>query len=131
MGVVDFISADLDELLQQLDGFEVVVNGEPQLLQTAEADVESIELSPLQRFLNFISDPAIASILFTIGLLGIIAEVRTPGVGVPGIVGVISLLLAFYALGQLDANFAGLALIGVALALFIAEALRQPLACWR
>jgi membrane-bound serine protease (ClpP class) len=122
LGVVDFIAADVDDLLQQLDGFEVTVQGEPQVLDTANATQLAQEMGPLQRLLNFIADPAIASILFSLGTLGLIVELRTPGFGGAGIVGAICLLLAFYALGQLDANFAGLALIAVALALFVAEA---------
>lgn len=122
LGVVDFIARDLNELLEQLDGFEVTVQGEARVLHTADATQVVQEMGPLQRFLNFIADPAIASILFSLGLLGLFVELRSPGFGGAGIVGAISLLLAFYALGQLEANFAGLALIGVALALFVAEA---------
>jgi membrane-bound serine protease (ClpP class) len=122
LGIVDFIAVDLDDLLTQMDSFEVTVNGESQILQTAGAEVEEIPLTPLQQFLNFISDPTIASLLLSLGILGLITEIRTPGFGVPGIIGVVSLLLAFYALGQLEANFAGLALIAVSVAFFLAEA---------
>ncbi|GIV77904.1 MAG: hypothetical protein KatS3mg050_2298 [Litorilinea sp.] len=122
LGVIDFIAEDLDDLLAQMDGFQVTVAGETRTLHTADATLIPVELNAIEQFLNFISDPSIASILLSLGILGLVVELRTPGFGVPGIVGIISLLLAFYALGQLDANFAGLALIALALALFLAEA---------
>lgn len=121
MGVIDFIAPDLLDLLAQTDGFTVTVLGEERPLHTADAAVEYLDMNPLQGFLNFISNPSIASILLTLGTLGLITEMRIPGFGVPGIAGAICLLLAFYALGQLDANFAGLALIGLAIVLLIAE----------
>ena len=122
LGVIDFIADDVPDLLDQLDGFEVVVLDQPRTLQTADAVPVPLEMSAWQKFLNFIADPMVASLLLTLGILGLITEIRTPGFGIPGIVGIISLMLAFYALGQLDANFAGLALIAIAVVLFIAEA---------
>ena len=121
LGVIDFIAPDLMDLLAQTDGLTVTVLGEERTLHTADAAVEYLDMNPLQGFLNFISNPSIASILLTLGTLGLITELRIPGFGAPGIIGAICLLLAFYALGQLDANFAGLALIGLAIVLLIAE----------
>jgi membrane-bound serine protease (ClpP class) len=121
LGVIDFISDDLMDLLAQTDGFTVTVLGEERTLRTADAAVERLELNPLQEVLNFVSNPSIASILLTLGTLGLITELRIPGFGAPGIIGAICLVLAFYALGQLDANFAGLALIALAIALLLAE----------
>ena len=122
LGVVDFIATDTTDLLEQLHGFEVDVRGESRTLQTEGAVLVSLEMNPLQQLLNLIADPGIASILMTLGVIGLIAEIRAPGFGVPGIFGLICLLLALYALGQMEANFAGLLLIGLALALFVAEA---------
>jgi len=122
LGVIDIIATDVDDLLVQLDGREVLVRNEARMLRTAGAVQSPLELTPLQRFLNLISSPTIASILLTLGILGLVVEIRTPGFGFAGIVGIVSLLLAFYGLGQLDANLAGLALMAAALALFIAEA---------
>ncbi|MEZ4718715.1 MAG: NfeD family protein [Caldilineaceae bacterium] len=113
---------NVDDLLAQMDGFVVDLNGVERSLDTAGAQQVPVDLTPIERFLNFISDPTIASLLLSLGILGLIIEIRTPGIGVPGVVGAISLLLAFYALGQLDANFVGIALIGLAAALFVAEA---------
>jgi membrane-bound serine protease (ClpP class) len=69
-----------------------------------------------------LADPTVASILLSLGILGLVVEIRTPGFGAPGILGALCLLMAFYGLGQLDANMAGLALMAVALALFVGEA---------
>jgi membrane-bound serine protease (ClpP class) len=80
-------------------------------------------LNPLQQFLNFITNPAVATILLTLGSIGLIAEIYNPGTFIPGTIGIISLLLGLYALGQLDANFTGIALMILAIILFIAEAL--------
>ena len=121
LGIIDVIAADLPALYDQLDGLEVTVQGESTTLETAGAISQPLELTPLQQFLNFISNPGVASILLSLGTLGLILELRAPGFGAAGIVGMISLLLGFYALGQLDANLAGLALMAIGIGLFVAE----------
>ena len=122
LGVIDVIAVDVTDLLAQLDGFTVTVNGEPRQLRTANAVVVDRELSALQQFLNLIANPTIATLLLTVGSAGLLAEVWNPGTWIPGVIGLICLLLGLYALGQLDANFAALGLLALALALFIAEA---------
>jgi len=121
LGVIDIIASDLGDLLTQLDGFEVTVRGDAQTLQTADAIVVRRDLSALQEFLNFIANPTIAALLLTLGSAGLLAEVWNPGTWIPGTIGLVCLLLGLYALGQLDANFAGLGLIALALILFAAE----------
>ncbi len=122
LGIIDVIAADLPVLYARLDGLEVTVQGESTTLETAGAISQPLALTPLQQFLNFISNPSVASILLSLGTLGLIVELRAPGFGAAGIVGMISLLLGFYALGQLDANLAGLALMAIGVGLFVAEA---------
>jgi len=122
LGVIDFIAADVPDLLEQMDGFVITTQGEEQTLHTADVLIVRRELSPLQMFLNFISNPSVATILLTLGSIGLIAEIYNPGTFIPGMTGLISLLLGLYALGQLEANFTGLALIGLAIILLIAEA---------
>jgi len=80
-------------------------------------------MSIIERFLHAISDPNIAYILLSLGTLGIIAEIYSPGTFFPGIIGAISLLMAFYSLGVLDANWGGILLILLAFGLFIGEVL--------
>ncbi|MCC6167786.1 MAG: nodulation protein NfeD [Caldilineaceae bacterium] len=122
LGVIDLIAADLPDLLAQIDGRTVIVDGQERVLHTAAALTQPQEMTPMQRLLNFLADPSVAAILLSLGVLGLFVEIRSPGFGVPGILGIVSILLAFYGLGQLDANLTGLALMAVALALFIAEA---------
>jgi membrane-bound serine protease (ClpP class) len=80
-------------------------------------------MSLVESFLHAISDPNIAYILLSIGSIGIIAEIYSPGAFFPGIIGAISLLLAFYSLGVLDARWGGILLILLAFGLFIGEVL--------
>ena len=122
LGVIDFIAADVPDLLEQMDGFVITVRGEERTLRSADALIVPRALSPLQEFLNFISNPTVATLLLTLGSIGLIAEIYNPGTLIPGMIGLISLLLGLYSLGQLEANFAGLALIGLALILLVAEA---------
>ena len=122
LGVVDLIAVDMTDLLRQLDGRVVELPDGPHTLRTAAAVSTDVEMPWLQRLLNFVVDPSLASILLSLAILSLFIEIRTPGFGFPGIFGLICLVLAFYALGQLDANLAGLALMAVALALFVAEA---------
>lgn len=123
LGVIDFIAENVDVLLQRADGMSISMqDGNTRTLHTAGATVVEEQMGLVQRFLNFITNPTIATLLITLGTAGLLAEVWNPGTWVPGVIGGISLLLGLYALGQLDANFAGLALMGIGLALFIAEA---------
>lgn len=122
LGVIDFIAADVADLAEQMDGFVVTVQGNDVTLETAGALAQRLDLSPLQEFLNFITNPSVATILLTLGSVGLIAEIYNPGTFIPGMIGLISLFLGLYALGQLDANFAGLALVVLGILLFLAEA---------
>lgn len=122
LGVIDFIAVDLADLLRQMNGFVVTVQGDPVTLDTGDMTPVPLELTPLQQFLNLIANPTIATILITVGSAGLLAEVWNPGTWAPGVIGAICLLLGLYALGQLDANFAGLALMALGLVLFVAEA---------
>ena len=122
MGVIDFIATDVADLLDQMDGFVVNRAGSGTDAAHRQCRIMPQALSPLQEFLNFISNPTVATILLTLGSIGLIAEIYNPGTFIPGMIGLISLLLGLYSLGQLEANFAGLALIGLALILLVAEA---------
>lgn len=121
LGVIDVIAEDVTDLLQKLDGRTVIVAGEEVTLRLAGAPVEEVPLSAVESFLNQITSPALAAILLTIGLNAILFELSNPGGYVAGIVGVICLLLAFYALGTLNANWAGLGFIALAFVLFVLD----------
>lgn len=119
--IIDMIANDDNELLQQLDGRTVQLNGSSVTLHTNSAKVLEYEMSFIEKLLNILSDPNIAYILLMLGFYGLMFELYNPGSILPGIVGVICLVLAFYSLNTLPVNYAGLALILFALLLFILE----------
>ncbi len=119
--VIDLIATDLGDLLRQLDGRKVTMQAGERVLRAVEAPVQHIEMSFRQRFLSLVADPNVAYMLLMIGAAGIFFEISTPGVVLPGVIGGISLLLGLYALQLLPVNYAGLALIVLAILLFIAE----------
>jgi membrane-bound serine protease (ClpP class) len=121
LNVVDLISVSLDSLLAEIDGWEIETAMGRVVLPTAQATVEIRKKGSRLRLLEAISDPNIAYILLLIGIYGIFFELYNPGVILPGVVGVISLLLGFYALQMLPVNYAGLGLILFGIILFIAE----------
>jgi membrane-bound serine protease (ClpP class) len=125
IGVIDFIADDLDDLLAQMDGFQVEVNHEEILLRTTGAEVRELPMSFIEQFLHIITNPTVAFILLTIGINAILFELSSPGGYAAGIVGAICLLLAFYALGVLPVNYTGLILIGLAFVLFVVD-LKAP-----
>lgn len=119
--VVDFTAVNQADLLRKIDGDTVAMARETVVLKTAGSVVQKMEMSWIQRFLNYISDPDIAYILMMVGIYGLLFEFYSPGIGLPGISGGICLILAFYAMHTLPLNIAGIALIGLALVLFILE----------
>jgi membrane-bound serine protease (ClpP class) len=120
--VVDFIADNHADLLRQVDGYEVEVNTELATLATSNVVIEEYEPNWRIRILSAIANPEIVLLLGLIGLYGLMYEGWNPGAIVPGVVGIICLLLAAYALQVLPVNYAGLALIIVGLALMTAEA---------
>ena len=116
--VVNYIAPDLNDLLRQADGAQVQLPGGDAVLHTANATTRSADMSALESFLLTITNPTIAYILLSMGSLGLLLELYNPGSVFPGVIGGICLLLAFYALGTLPLNFAGLALILFGLLLF-------------
>lgn len=119
--VIDFVAKNMDDLLNQLDGRSIELLNRTVTIRTAGATVEQLEMGWSERILDILSDPNIAYILFMLGVYGLLFELYNPGSILPGVVGVISLILAFYSLHTLPINYAGLALIIFAIILFIAE----------
>lgn len=126
VGFVDVVAADVDDLLQQLDGHEVVVNGEPRLLNTAAAVQVPLEATMIERIFYALSDllltPFVLGALIAIGIKALSFEFSNPGFGVSGVVGLMCIALAIYGLGFLPVNWIGLILVLVAYGLFIIEA---------
>jgi membrane-bound serine protease (ClpP class) len=119
--VVDFISSDLQELLTKIDGKVIKFDGMTRTLLTKGVQPRSMHMSWRYRLLDIISNPTIAYILLMLGIYGVFFELSNPGAILPGVVGGIFLILAFFSLQMLPINFAGLALILFAIILFIAE----------
>ena len=105
----------------KVNGRSVETSGGTVTLNTANAQVEFVPMNWREQFLGTISDPNITYILMMVGVFGILFELFNPGAILPGVVGAISLILAFYAFQTLPINYAGLALILLAIILFIAE----------
>ncbi len=123
LNVIDFIATDTSDLISKLNGRKAtLLDGHEVTINTSGANVVREPMGWTDRFLLTLSDPNLAYILMGIAMLGILVELYSPGLILPGIVGGICFVLALYALGTLQANWAGLALIGLAFIFFIAEA---------
>ncbi len=123
-GMVDFLAGDLDDLLAQLHGREATVRppGGPRLvLETQGVAVQTMEMSLVERFLRFLSDPNVSYLLLSLGSLGIFLELLNPGLIVPGVTGLILLILSYVTLGNLPVNWAGVVLILMAVVLAALE----------
>jgi len=120
-GIIDLVVKDEAELLRALDGREVQLEGESRVINTRDALVISLPMTWQQRILYKISNPTIAYILLMLGIYGLFFELSNPGSIVPGVVGGIFIILAFFALQTLPFNTAGLLLILFAILLFILE----------
>lgn len=119
--IIDYVSPNIDSLLLILNEKEVETSKGKVIIHTRDAQIIPAEMSFAQKFLDILSDPNIAYILLMIGIYGLLFELYNPGSILPGIVGFISIILAFYALHSLPLNYAGLALIIFAVILFILE----------
>lgn len=121
LGVIDFVAVDLEDLLVQMDGFRVTLDSQEITLKTADAEIRQVPMTFVEQFLHIITNPTIAFILLTLGINAILFELSSPGGYVAGIVGAICLLLAFYSLGVLPVNYAGLIFIVLAFVLFFVD----------
>lgn len=119
--IIDLIAEDLPDLLKKLDGRRVEVNGRMVTLRTAGIEQLAFEMDWKQRIINFFADPQMVFILFIIAVAGIGFEIKSPGLIVPGVVGAVALFMFLMAIRVLPINFAGLALIVLAIVLFILE----------
>ena len=119
--VVDLIAENVADLLVKIDGKTVKTVKGPVTLRTADAPIKKVEIGFRDRFLTIITDPNIAYILMMIGMLGLFFELSNPGVILPGVLGGISLILAFFAFQTLPINYAGVLLILFGVLLLIAE----------
>ena len=119
--VVDLVAESMPDLLAKVDGRTVRTTKGPVTLATRGAPVTAIEIGMRDRFLNLITDPNVAYVLMMLGMLGLFFELSNPGVILPGVIGGISLILAFFAFQSLPINYAGLLLILFGIVLLVAE----------
>jgi membrane-bound serine protease (ClpP class) len=119
--VIDIVAVSVKDLLQKINGREVKLSSGSKVLDTENAEIIEIEMNFRQKILGLLSDPNFAYIILMIGIYGILFELYSPGAIFPGVIGAISLILAFYSLHTLPVNYAGFALIILAVILFIAE----------
>jgi membrane-bound serine protease (ClpP class) len=118
--VVDVVAPDVPTLLNEIDGMKTKPKGI--VMNTAGAEVDTIEMGLWKQILDFLVDPNLIVLLMSIGLLGITIEILNPGLILPGTVGAISLILGFFGLQVLPISAAGLLLMLLALGFFVAEA---------
>ncbi len=120
--IIDLKADNLEDLIAQIDGWEVTLaSGEIVTIDTANYDLSRDSMNRVEDFLQTISDPNIAFILLSLATIGLITEVTNPGLIFPGVVGGISMVLAFYSLGVLNAYWGGILLIILAMGLFVTE----------
>ncbi len=120
--IIDLVADDLPGLLEKLDGRTVTTSAGTTTLKTKGAAIRTFSMGWRLEMLKALSDPNIAYVLMTIGMIGVLAELYNPGAILPGIVGAISLILAFYSLQSLPVNYAGVLLVLLGVILFILEA---------
>lgn len=120
--VIDIVAVGLADLLKQIDGREVLIQGQKKTMATAGLTLTKMSPDWRSRLLSVITNPNIAYILMLVGIYGLIFEFSNPGVIVPGTIGAICLLLAMYSFQLLPINYAGMGLILLGIALMIGEA---------
>jgi membrane-bound serine protease (ClpP class) len=120
--VIDYVAADVPDLLKQVNGRQVNVLGRNITIDTASAIVQAVEPDWRTRLLAVITNPSVAYVLMLIGIYGLFFEFANPGFVLPGVAGAICLLLAMYAFQLLPVSYAGLALILLGIAFIVAEA---------
>ena len=125
--VVEVLARDVADLVAQADGRTVRLNGEPQVLTTAGAVVETLSPDWRARVLAVITNPNIAYILLMVGIYGLFFEFMSPGAVGPGAIGAVSLVVGLFALNMLPVDYAGAALMVLGVGLLIAEALAPGL----
>lgn len=121
-GVIDLIAPDINTLMQKLDGRKVKLDGGKTVtLSTAEAQIDFVVPDFRTRVLAVVANPQVALILMMLGIYGLFFELTSPGAALPGVAGLICLLLGLYAFQMLPVNWAGVGLVAVGTAMMIAE----------
>lgn len=120
--VINFIADDIDQLLAQLDGYVLIISDNEVTLDTEDIKVYTHPVDWRSEFLSVITDPNVAYMLLLLGVYGLIIEFSNPGLGVPGVIGAVAILIALYAFQVLPVSYAGLGLLLLGISLMTAEA---------
>lgn len=120
-GLIDFVSDDLEDLLQSLDGFTVQMKDGPRALVTKDIEVQPLEISFIEQLLLTLTDPNIAFLLLAIGVQAVLIELSSPGGWIAGFIGAVCLTLAAYGMGVLTVNWFGVIFLIIAFALFVLD----------
>jgi len=121
MHVIDFIAPTLPALLKKLDGYHTKDAQRPYTLHLAGAQIVTVKPGFVTRFLNTIIDPNLISILFLLGIVGLVFEVLHPGIVLPGALGAVCLVMALYGFSVLTPSWGGVALMVLGIALLIVD----------
>lgn len=121
VGLIDIIANDLDDLLQQLDGFQVEMSDGMRVLHTASAEVVEVPQNLIEEFLHTLTNPNIIFILLTVGVQSILIEISSPGGWVAGFIGVVCLALGVYGIGVIPVNWFGLIFLATSFVLFFLD----------
>jgi membrane-bound serine protease (ClpP class) len=119
--LIDFVVDNVDDLLEALDGFTVQMGEGPRTLDTSNTSTEPLDMSFIEEFLLFLTDPNIAFLLIAIGVQAVLIEISSPGGWVAGFIGVVCLTLAIYGIGILPVNWFGIIFMLTAFVLFILD----------
>jgi membrane-bound serine protease (ClpP class) len=121
VNLIDFISDDIEDLLQSLDGFTVQMEDGPRALDTKDIEVQPLNISFIEQLLLMLTDPNIAFLLLAIGVQAVLIELSSPGGWIAGFIGAVCLTLAVYGLGVLPVNWFGIIFMLIAFALFVLD----------
>jgi membrane-bound serine protease (ClpP class) len=121
LDVVDLVARDREELFEKISGMQIMVDGEPHTLELVGVEVRLIERTGLERVFDFVANPNVAMFLMMGAVLGLMLEFNSPGIFVPGAIGLACLVLAVFAFDLLPFSYLGLVLIVVGIGLMIAE----------
>ena len=119
--LIDFVADDLEDLLQVLDGFTIQMNDGPRTLDTTRVETAALNMTFIEEFLLFLTDPNIAFLLLAMGVQAVLIEISSPGGWVAGFIGVVCLTLAVYGMGVLPVNWFGIIFLLTAFVLFILD----------
>ncbi len=120
-GLIDIRATDVPDLLRQLNGFKVEINGQTVTLNTAGLQQVELSMNLLEELLNILTNPNVVFLLLAVGAQALLIEITNPGAWIPGFVGAVSLALAFYGMGVLSVNWFGIVFIVLAFILFVLD----------